>query len=121
MGREVLLAGNEPPITVEYTNNGGIVKGMIRDGNRGYVALVPAEESLRDAVFIESMLTDNEGRFEFLGVRPGDYYAFAFTRLEPRAFEDADSFRQLLGSATNVRVAEGESQIIDPVLTKWPW
>ncbi|MCU1327239.1 MAG: hypothetical protein JWN34_2609 [Bryobacterales bacterium] len=121
MGREVSLTGNDPPIAVEYTNNGGIVKGSVRDGQRGYVVLVPVDEKLRDSVFIETVFSDTEGRFEFLGVRPGDYYGFAFPSVDVDAFADPTYFQQLQPSGASIRVAAGESQVFEPVLTKWPW
>jgi uncharacterized GH25 family protein len=68
------------PVTITYRADGGTVRGSVEDCGSATVVLAPRDASLQYAEFIRQERCSQNGRFEITGVRPGEYYAFAFDK-----------------------------------------
>lgn len=66
-----------PPFRITYSPNPGRVAGVVEGG--GYVSLLPVEEYLWDGQFIRSARVQTGRRFEIANLRPGVYFALAFS------------------------------------------
>jgi hypothetical protein len=75
---EVELSSSAAPITVLYKTDGGTVRGTSEKCASGVVLLVPQDRALQSLPFLGSARCDSDDRYDFSGVRPGDYYALAF-------------------------------------------
>jgi hypothetical protein len=80
LGEYVDLSSSSPPVEITFDTNGGIVRGKIDGCGSATIALAPQDKRLQDAQFVYSGKCAEDGRFEVLGVRPGDYFAFALSR-----------------------------------------
>lgn len=96
--RDVLSSGLmlEPgsgSLTLLLSPFGGDVDGVVFDSERkpaagATVVLVPAEDKRhREDLYFEQA-ADQNGRFRFRGVPPGDYRAFAWEKVEPGVWRD---------------------------------
>src|SRR4051794_40764531 len=63
---------------------------------RAFVALVPQEEALVNEQFLRQCTADKDGRCEVANLRPGNYYAFAFDRIDTWDLFDAEFLRTLI-------------------------
>ncbi len=120
MGQEVDLSPASPPIRVVYKAKAGRVRGTVEDGAGSVVYLLPQDESLLDVQFIRAAACDGFGRFEAGSLRPGDYYAFAFDRVEFDALTDPAFVRALAPRAVQVHVDEGGVGSVNLKVTPWP-
>jgi 5-hydroxyisourate hydrolase-like protein (transthyretin family) len=66
---------------------------------------------------MKQVRADAFGRFQIEGLPPGDYLAAAIDQPVPYALEEIDFLQRLNGSATRVRIAEGERRAITLRLT----
>jgi len=89
LGSNVQIFSGAAPITVTYKLNGGTVRGTVEDCAHGIVMLIPQDPAHRRDRFVRQTNCSENGRFEILAVRPGDYYAFAVAKDDPivRSFE----------------------------------
>jgi hypothetical protein len=120
MGKEVYLMPGLPPIHVTYKPNAGRVRGMVERGEGATVVLLPKEEALLDGQFIRIARCGPGGSFEAGSLRPGDYYALAFDRVEFDALENPELVRALATRAASVQVRHGEVASVDLRVTPWP-
>jgi Carboxypeptidase regulatory-like domain len=120
MGQEVELSPSSPPIRVVYKPKAARVRGTVEDGAGSAVYLLPQDESLLDNQFIRSAACDGFGRFEVGSLRPGDYYAFAFDRVEFDVLTDPAFVRALAPRAVQIHVSEGEIGSVNLKVTAWP-
>jgi len=120
MSRPVDLTSGAVPFRVIYRPNAGRVRGTVEKGGLSTVALVPQDEALLDGQFIRTAKSDASGRFEVGSLKPGEYYAFAFDRVDRDALADVSFVRNLHSLAALVHVEAGKSADVDLKMTPWP-
>ena len=120
LGLEVELFDGVPPLRISYKADAPSVRGTVENGSGATVMLFPQDEALVTGQFIRTTNVGSDGRFEIGSLRPGDYYAFAFNRIEWLAFNDAGFFRGLVPLAERVHVAKGETATVELKVTLWP-
>jgi hypothetical protein len=119
---DLLLPGFtlNPPIsgTLEITlgANPGQVTGVVSDAAlkpvSGVQTVLIPENKIRQDLY-KTALTDQEGRFTFRGVTPGDYRLFAWEDIEPFSYFDTAIMRQYEQQGKVVRIPEGSSESAD--------
>ncbi len=119
-GRPVDLAEGAPPLRVVYRPNAGRARGKVEKGAGATVVIAPQDEAFLDTQFTRTAKCGPEGNYEVSSLRPGEYYAFAFDRIDPDALEDVGFFRTLAPLAAKVRIREGEAASLDLRVTPWP-
>jgi len=101
-GRTVELTAGAV-LTVVFQADGGAVRGTVENCGDGGVLLVPQDPAARRSEEIRRTLCEAGGRYEFAGVRPGDYYVIALLR-DPSAYfwsmEWKDAMEKQSASAT---------------------
>jgi hypothetical protein len=121
LGQEFTLGPGAPPLRVVFKSDGGTVRGAVDQGEGRAVALIPADESLLDAMFVATTQTGEGGRYEFTNVRPGEYRAVAFDHLgDPDALTDPIFVRSLSSWTTTVRVEKSQAVPLDLKVVHWP-
>lgn len=107
-GQWVEIAPGTLPVTITYRADGGTVRGTVEDCAGATVVLAPRDPALQYGEFIRQMACGQGGRYELAGVRPGEYYAWAFGR--PPGMLELSSFAAMWGStAARVTVRAGEA------------
>jgi hypothetical protein len=105
-------------ITIGQT--GGRIDGVVLKGAGGGspvgagVFLVPAAATRTGQEFTRTGTADAEGRFTLIGIPPGDYKLIAIE--QGNVDSPADVRSKYSGQGINVKIAEGSSLTIDPVL-----
>jgi hypothetical protein len=89
-------------LEIVLSANGGQIDGQTSPAAR--VGLIP-KNGLQ--YFFKATTADNEGRFSFSGVAPGDYLLLAFEEADAGALEDPDFVKQHEGSGESVSIKEG--------------
>jgi hypothetical protein len=84
------------------------------------IVLIPTDERLRRAGFIEYPQLDQDYQFSAKGGRPGEYLAFAFAEADNSSFDDPEFYRLMESKGVKVKVGPGESKKVDLKLTAWP-
>ena len=103
---EVTLATNPGQIT-------GIVSdAALRAASGVQAVLVPDKLRNRQDLYRRAV-TDQEGRFTFRGVTPGDYRLFAWEDIEPFSYFDPAVLSEYEQQGKLVHVAEGSSQTVE--------
>jgi hypothetical protein len=120
MTRPVELTDGAIPFRVVYRPNAGRVRGSVEKGAGTTIALVPQDEALLDGQFIRTVKCDASGRFEVGSLKPGEYYAFAFDRIDRDALTDASFVRNLRSAASPVHVDAGKAADLELKVTSWP-
>jgi 5-hydroxyisourate hydrolase-like protein (transthyretin family) len=120
MSRPVDLSDGAIPFRVIYRNNAGRVRGTVEKCSGSTVVLLPQDEALLDGQFIRTAKCDGSGRFEVGSLKPGEYYAFAFDRVDNSAFTDVTFVRNLRSLAASVHVEAGQAADVDLKVTPWP-
>ena len=120
LGREVELTAASPPIRVTYKPNAARVRGTVEKCEGATVVLIPQDEAFIDDQFIRHSQCDATGKFEVGGLRPGDYYAYAFDRIDGWALNDAVFMRGLAARAARVHLGPGELASLELKVTPWP-
>lgn len=120
-GQAVDLAAGGPLLRVVYRAGAGRAVGLVEHGWGSTVALAPEDETLLGLPFVRISAAGFDGRFDLGGLRPGDYYFWAFDRADPNALMDAEFVRALIPIAESVHVAQGQV-IVTPNLKvrQWP-
>src|SRR5437763_1541208 len=73
-----------------YRTDGGTVRGTVEDCGGATVVLAPQDPNLQYPDFIRRAACQQNGWYEITGLRPGEYYAFAFD--SPPGVLDSASF-----------------------------
>jgi hypothetical protein len=120
LGEAVDLVEGGPPLRVIYRSAAPRVRVHVEKGAGACVAIVPQNEALVNEQFIREATADKDGRSEIGSLRPGDYYAFAFDRLDMGSLQDPAFLRTLIPSAVKVHVEKGEAATVDLKVTPWP-
>jgi hypothetical protein len=96
---------------------GGQVSGVLSDRRSqpvpvAQVVLIP--ERTRDRIDLyRTVTTDGNGRFNLVGITPGDYKLFSWEGLEPNSWFDPELMLQSENKGHLVRVTDTSSEMID--------
>jgi hypothetical protein len=96
---------------------GGQISGTLTDRRSQpvpvtQVVLIPDRSRDRTELY-RTVNTDENGRFNFIGITPGDYKVFSWEGLEPYGWFDPDVMAQSEGKGVSVRVTESSAEMID--------
>jgi hypothetical protein len=106
---EVELSSGAVPITLVYKTNGGTVRGAVEKCSSGEVLLVPQDPAMRWPGSDRRVRCDSNDRYEIAAVRPGEYYALAFSGDGSSLFWQPKFDDQLLNQASRITVRAGEA------------
>lgn len=107
-GQRVQLTSASPPIKV-VLKTAGTIQGTIEDADAGIVVLFP--QTFEGAGY---SVRSGQGRtFELSGIPPGDYFAIALDRFDPRTMADAVRLRSLMPRTRSVRVEQGSTASLE--------
>jgi 5-hydroxyisourate hydrolase-like protein (transthyretin family) len=115
-GQIVNLEVGAPPIHLVYRADVGSVHGTVEKGANATVVLFRTEATTALAIIPATPA----GKFELAGMRPGDYSAIAFARVERDVLQDPAFVQRLIRGAVKVRVEPGQSASVELQLTVWP-
>ena len=101
---EVILRPNPGQIT------GSVVDTTLKPAGGVQVVLVPNQARGRQDLY-RTAVTDQDGRFTFRGIAPGDYRIFSWEDLEPFAYFDPAVLKQYeaLGHLVHIQESSAES------------
>jgi Carboxypeptidase regulatory-like domain len=77
LGSNVPILSDAEPLIILYKQGGGSVRGAVDGCRGGHVFLIPQDPALRRGSLLRVTDCDQNGRFEFAAVRPGEYDALA--------------------------------------------
>jgi 5-hydroxyisourate hydrolase-like protein (transthyretin family) len=97
---EIVLRPNPGQVT------GNVVDATMKPVTGVQVVLIPERARDRQDLY-KTAGTDQEGRFTFRGITPGDYRIFAWEDIEPFSYFDASVLNQYEAAGKAVRVQEG--------------
>jgi len=109
LGGEAVELSSEVLVTVVYKSNGGAARGTVAKCASGPVLLIPQETTRQRLGFLRTAQCDSNDRYGITGVRPGEYYALAFTGDGPLP----ELNEGLLKQARKVTVRPGEATLAD--------
>ena len=81
-GQYVEFNPGAQPIEVTYKSGGGAVRGNIENCGDAVIVLAPRDAALRQNELVATGRCSTGGHFEIANVRPGDYYAYAFAKVD---------------------------------------
>jgi protocatechuate 3,4-dioxygenase beta subunit len=119
-GKPVDLMNGAIPFRVVYLGDAGRVRGTVEKCAANKVVLLPRDETMLDGQFIRSASCDAQGHFEVGSLKPGQYDAFAFDRVDYDALEDVEFVRALRAGSVQVQVEAGRAADIELKVTAWP-
>jgi protocatechuate 3,4-dioxygenase beta subunit len=100
---EIVLRPNPGQVT------GNVVDATLKPISGVQAVLVPDQARDRQDLY-RTAATDQDGRFTFRGVTPGDYRIFAWEDIEPFAYFDPAVVKQYEAAGRPVRVQESSSE-----------
>ena len=118
-GQDVLLAGlnlnagGSAPVDIVLRANAGQAAGIVQNDQQlpapnVTVVLAPVEPERRSLTFFyKTATTDAAGLFSFKRLTPGQYRAYAWTKVEPGAYMDADFMTPYKDQGETVVIEEG--------------
>lgn len=109
-GQAVELSPASPPIRV-ILKTAATLRGVAKDCVEGAVIVWPQSTAPGD--FGKAIPCGAGGNFETRGLAPGDYYALAVDRYDPREMTTAAYLRGMVSKATSVRIEEGASASLE--------
>jgi hypothetical protein len=121
LGQEVDLEPGSAPLRIVYKAGAGILRGTVEKGQATTIVLLPqSSQPPREWSLIRALRCRPDGTFEFGSVEPGDYYAWAFDRVDTRALLDPAIVASLLSSAATLKVQEGSTVSVELRAVHWP-
>jgi len=87
---EIEISSGLAPLTLVYKTNGGTVRGAVENCATGGVVLTPLDPAVQWRGFVRKKLCDSKNRYEITDVRPGEYYALAFSSAWLPELDDTD-------------------------------
>jgi hypothetical protein len=109
------IAGVEVEVTNRVTTVAGAVRTTRGEAAKEYTVVVFSQD--RERFELRMATPDQEGRFKITGVRPGDYYAIAFERMDTSRVGGPDFIDRWRQQAVSFSIGEGESKTFDLKLT----
>lgn len=88
---------------------GNVVDATLKPISGAQAVLVPEQARNRQELY-RTAATDQEGRFTFRGIAPGDYRIFAWEDIEPFAYFDPGVIKQYEASGKLVHIQESSSE-----------
>ncbi|SPE34704.1 conserved exported hypothetical protein [Candidatus Sulfopaludibacter sp. SbA3] len=119
-GQVVDLAPGAPPIRLTYRSDTGSARGTVENGANAMVVLFPKDETYLAADFLATVRCGPDGKFELTGLRPGDYSAMAFNRVELDLLEEPAFVQRVTRGAVSVHVEPGQMASVELRLAVWP-
>jgi len=77
------------------------------------IVLTPDRKPAGLADSTRTATTDQNGRYQVLGLRPGSYHVYAFAHIDPGAYEDEEWMKGFADQAQSVRLSEGGQETVD--------
>ena len=111
-------AGGHDALEVVISADGGRLTGVAYDRDQksqpGITVVAIPDHPLRwISDRSKSTSTDQNGRFNLQGLRPGRYRLYAFEEVEPGAYEDPQFMKRYLDRGKTADVSENSQQTID--------
>jgi hypothetical protein len=113
-GQVVDLSASSAPIRI-VMRTAGTIRGTVEKGENAVVVLWP--QRLVGGDIGMSAVCRSGGSFEIRGLAPGDYYAVALDRFDPREMADTLHLSAFAARAVPVRVEEGSTLTLPLSLT----
>jgi protocatechuate 3,4-dioxygenase beta subunit len=102
---EIVLRMNPGQLTVN------VVDATLKPVSGVQAVLVPENRSRQD--LFRNEVTDQEGRFTFRGITPGDYRIFAWEDIEPFAYFDPAVVKQYEAAGKLVHIQESSAESVE--------
>jgi len=104
------------PLDITLGPNGGRVDGVLVDDKQQAiigtpVVLIPEQQRNRFDLY-KTANSDQNGRFVFSGITPGDYKIFSWEALEQFAYYDPDLMRTYEAKGKLINVSESSNQTV---------
>jgi protocatechuate 3,4-dioxygenase beta subunit len=117
----IVVADDMNDLEIELTNRISEISGTVSNGRNEtapdtFAIVFPVEvETRRRITFNNGAMarTDDQGKFRFRTLRPGDYYIVVVNHLEQGQWLDAEFQESVIPDATRVTVGEGETKTIN--------
>jgi len=112
-------------LTIVMGSPAGKIDGRVLDGSQKpvealRVLLIPDEKRRERKDLYRNMLTDDEGRFQFRSLPPGEYKVFAWEFTEEGSWLDPDFLRLYENQGVPVHIQEGSRETLE-VRPLPPW
>ena len=113
------LTRGAAPLQIVLAGAAAGLAGSVKDGDgaavaEATVALVPQEASRqKQPLFYRSSKTDPSGGFQWTGVPPGEYRAYAWARVEGEPWVSDEFLKPLESQGKAVSLREGGSQTVE--------
>jgi hypothetical protein len=117
-GRTFEILDGSTPIRVFYKRGAPTVSGLVEGGAHAQVIFVPQDETIRSGTMVTTS-ADSGGRFQRLGLRPGDYYVLAFDAYDPIPTGNGAALKAMLPNAEKIHLDGGASVTLNLKLTPW--
>ena len=105
--QRVGLTPSSPPVKI-VLKTAATIRGHVEDADAGAVVVFP--QTLTGIGYSTPIGADKT--FELSGIPPGDYYAIALDRFDPRTMANAVLLRSLMPRATCMRVEQGSASSV---------
>lgn len=112
-----LPPANANALTVVFGSDGGEIHGTVQTASgepvvNALVTLAPAEDRPGRFDLFKQTNTDQKGNFQFEGIAPGDYKAFAWENVDANVVRNFDFQQALSGHAASVTIAPNASETL---------
>lgn len=120
-GEEVDLRRGYGPVAVKIEAGPGALSGKVEDaGGSAVVVLLSTDAKRRGRYpFIPTAQTGEAGAFQLGNLRPGEYYAWAFDKVEKPQLEDELLIERLKPSAELVKIVRSQTSSVVLKLSDW--
>jgi hypothetical protein len=114
---------SDAELAITYSPGGSTVNGHVTDGlgqkvPGSQIVLVPTDPAARTRKDRYGVAySDASGAFQLQGIPPGSYTAYAFEKLEPDIYFDAEFNGQITGMGTPLTISTGFNRPVDRTLT----
>lgn len=93
---------------------GGVISGDDDKPEPGVTVVIVPEQHLNGVTDrFRTVTTDQNGRYQLQGVRPGAYRVYAFEHMEPGAYEDEEWLKGFATQSHSVRLSESTQETLD--------
>jgi len=117
-GLVISAVGARGTLQIVLSTAGAVVEGTVADADglplAGATAVLVPEGARRKIYrFYESETTDQNGRFVFHNVRPGDYKLFSWKDVEPGEWEEAEFLKPVEEKGVKITAEENGHRSVD--------